>query len=102
MSDLNKCALRLLNFIEDSVHEAINNPTAAFEPLNEADCTIRLLMKILKQEDEVKCASLSLLPTFDGGTSLLKAAKERPDDLNSTLSDAVQQCGLAKQFFQHI
>jgi|ERR1700687_281795 len=87
MSDLDTHALRLLKFIEDSVAEAMANPSAMLEPLSEADCALCVLKKTVLREDQVKNAELMLLGVFD--YNFVGIARENPADPTEKLKNAL-------------
>ena len=61
MDDLNVCVLRLLKFVEDSVNEALSDPSSRQALFSEADDAIRILGRTLEREDKTKLAQLMLL-----------------------------------------
>jgi hypothetical protein len=88
MTDLNAHALFLLSFIEDSLNEALANPTAMLEPLSEADCSLSVLKKAPLKDDERKFATLMLMGVMD--INFLSIAKGNPVDPNLKLQEALQ------------
>jgi hypothetical protein len=97
MHYLDAHALRLLKFIQDSVAEAIANPSAMLEPLSEADSALRVLKKTVLREDQVKNVYLMLLGVFD--YNLVDIALENPADPNEKLKDALSFVMRAKTHF---
>jgi len=65
MNELDSFAVRMLNFVEDSVNEALEDQSSRRALLSEADCALRVLEKTLRREDHTKLAQLLLLDTFN-------------------------------------
>jgi len=97
MSDLDAHVLRLLRFIEDSVAEAMANPSTMLEPLSEADCALRVLKKTVLRENQVRNAELMLLGVFD--YNFVDIARENPTDPIEKLKDALSFVMRAKLVF---
>jgi len=97
MSDLDGHALRLIKFIEDSVAEAMANPSAMLEPLSEADCALRVLKKTVLREDQVKNVYLMLLGVFD--YNFVDIVHENPADPTEKLKDALSFVVRGKKHF---
>ena len=97
MNILRDYAMRLLNFVEDSVNEAIKDPTSRDALLSEADGAIRILQRTLMREDATKHAQLMLLGVFD--QSLEDVVREHPQAIGKKLTEAPNTKMRAKAVF---
>jgi hypothetical protein len=97
MFDLDAYVLKLLKFIEDSVAEALANPSAMLEPLSEADCALRVLKRTLLREDQIKNADLMLIGVFD--YHFVDIAHEIPANPTQRLQGALSFVMRAKRHF---
>jgi hypothetical protein len=88
MNDLNTCALRLLKFVEDSIHESLGDAASLQGLLAEADCAIRVLQRTLKREDHTKLALLMLMGTFE--VNFEKIAADNQPDPSKKLEEALK------------
>jgi hypothetical protein len=97
MQDVTGHALRLLKFIEDSVTEALSNPSAMLEPLSEADCALRVLQKLLIKEVPSKNAVLMLIGVFD--QNFVQITKDNPINPVPKIKTALDDVLRAKEHF---
>lgn|SRR5262245_27829131 len=81
MTDLNSFGLRLLQFVEDSVTEALQNPPSRNALLVEADCALTVLGATLRREDPAKHAGAALFIDRD----LIDAGKKGDLELEVAL-----------------
>jgi hypothetical protein len=88
MPDVKEKVLCLLQFIEGSLHEAVKHPHTLEDCLTEADCTLRILDRDIKNDDKLN-ALFALSPlnhyTFMN-IAEYKARKERIEAINRGLA----------------
>ena len=97
VGDLNSFALRLLNFAENNVEEAISNASSRLEFLTEADGAIAVLKRTLHRGDEKKLFQLTLLGVFDSDFKSLANA-DKPE-LSLKLAAQRRELASAKTHF---
>jgi len=89
MKELDSFALRLLKFTEDSVNEALDDPTSLMLLLSEADDALRILETTLRREDPTKHTQLIILGVFD--PTLEEVALRHPLNIAIKLRDALRE-----------
>jgi hypothetical protein len=97
VKELDSFALRLLQFAEDSVNEALDDPTYLMLLLSEADDAFRILKSVLRREDPTKHTQLIILGVFD--PTLEEVASRHPLDIAIKLRDALREKMVARRVF---
>ena len=100
MDDFDRHALALLKFVEDSVHEAIEDPTSRQALLTEANCGLRVLRKTLSRDPdhESTFAKWSLLENR-AGWDLEKIGNDHAADPKEPLLCALSEILFTRYFF---
>src|SRR6266446_8130750 len=100
VNDTRDVAMGLLKFIEDSVNEALSDPSSPQRPslLDNADAAKRVLKEILLRYDKPKLDQLNSLRVFDQGC-FVKIADEHSPDPSKKLRDALGKVLFAKKLF---
>jgi hypothetical protein len=96
-SDLDIRACGLLDFVAQSVDEGLKDPSTMLECFREADCALRILGKILLQEDQQRYARLALIDIFR--ISFVGLAENNAADPASAFNDPLEKIEFAKTFF---
>lgn len=85
-AELNTHAVRLLNFVEDNVKEAIADPASREALLAEADCALSVLRRTLHRECEDRFTQYILVMD---GFSLTQTAKSNAQRVEEALNEAL-------------
>jgi hypothetical protein len=94
MNDLNTHALRLLQFVEDSVNEATEDAASRKRLLVEADCALTVLGATLRRKAPEKHALAALFIDYD----LPRIGEDNPDPTEK-LGDALEVILRARAVF---
>jgi hypothetical protein len=94
---LDSHALRLLKCAEDSVNEALDDPTSLRLLLSEADDALRTLETVLRRDDPTKLTQLLILGVFE--PTLEEVALRHPLDIEIKVGDALREKMTARRVF---